>query len=420
MRGMSLASRKSAAGTSTLVRRVVVCSFATQVAAVLFRRITLRRNRKNDLAHGQNPKKLPTVLQSTRDVVLDTARVFCAVVLMIGCNRGLARWARRFGNRAELATQFLFGAVTSVAFHTLDTQKLRQSLLSSFCMNASLNAGFAAVFDKRKGLGKIASKVLMAVVGAQLAHAFILTPYSMSKSDLRFFRLASGHTQGTHRRVVRVAGGTMEYKGGTSRDSAPTHSRSTDEPTPLDMQSKITDTFCTLVHPNERGCYAAFPSSVSRAFKKAVLLYTPFLGVQIFRAAVAGKLSRSRIRSAMLAYARMVAFLTTFSGTVQWLPCFFCKLIPNCNHKSRWLYAISGFVSAGLSSLCDSSPKLRSVALVLFPRAIQSTILEPERQQLWMQCLIACAVGSLFALHAANKAPNNGAIAYLVRGVQGV
>lgn len=40
-----------------------------------------------------------------------------------------------------------------------------------------------------------------------------------------------------------------------------------------------------------------------------------------------GRLTSTKVKGAVTAYLKMVCFLTTFSGLVQWLPCFFCRLI---------------------------------------------------------------------------------------------
>ena len=154
----------------------------------------------------------------------------------------------------------------------------------------------------------------MAVVGAQLSHAFILAPFAMSSSDLRFFRLASGHSADRHDRVVRATKGALRFD-----DLSPTtvvnqecdndqSRKSSSQP----HSENCSDTFCNLVHPGQHDCMHAALPSFQRALKMACLLYTPFLALQIVRALAVCRTSHHL--AAIAASVRLRTFLISVLG----------------------------------------------------------------------------------------------------------
>lgn len=235
---------------------------------------SVRKEEKGDGRHSTSATNKILRREYLLPILSDGIAVWGAVSVIAVLYQQLIRTFTKTSAATKVAVHVIFGVTCSLTLQKFDRNKLRQGLLGGLCINSALESLYLNIFSKRERAGQLFIKAVMAVAGAQLSHAFILTPYAMSKSDLRFFRLASGHTVRTHAKVVAVTKGSMQHASRQQRDLVQSATESTDE------------TFCALVHPNEKDCMDALIPSVKRALKMAFVLYTPFLMLQLAKPAL--------------------------------------------------------------------------------------------------------------------------------------
>ncbi len=362
---LARALRAAAVAMSTtaavsFLNRMTTFSAGTQVVLFAYKKHTSRRKEavaaraspsagRNDSADvSPRPRDDPALVSwptQLGKVAKDSAVLWVAGAVACALNQALQRLVAgsklRSASAMTVALQFAFGTAVSALVQRVDPQRWRQGMLAGLSINSAFEAAYqlicrgggggadaavsaAAAMAGRERVGTWVVKAIMAVVGAQLSHAFILTPFSMSPTDLRFFRLASGHSLERHERVVKATGGALRYadlaaahggdrEGGAlvphserpSNDHEHQHhthrhrvddndddTKTTAEEKQRDADSdradadgdaiSADDTFCRLVHPG-KDCMNALTPSFLRAFKMALLLYAPFLSLQIVR-----------------------------------------------------------------------------------------------------------------------------------------
>ena len=314
------------AATLQFLNRIAAGNFAANIILLAYKKYTQARSWKKKVegpesppapmsssssSSSSSPRLKSTSWQSgVASATFDAARVWAVGGLACAASRLLSRLLvqRAVVRDARLAFQFVFGAAASLLLQRLDPLRWRQGIFAGLCINSALGAAYALVFPKGSPratrVGPWVMKAVMAVVGAQLSHAFILTPFSMSKSDLRFFRLASGHSIDRHEKVVRTTGGAMTFEsycaspaGAGAGAGAGGHASPASPPSPSSLSGTIVKdskddeeapqvqatTFCQLVHPGQPDCMDAFLPTFHRAARMALLLYLPFLTVQLVR-----------------------------------------------------------------------------------------------------------------------------------------